>query len=64
MIKSPEMQKFYVRFRNQLEEVIEAEMQRNRKRFEAEAKEVRLPTKEEFGRESPRKVGLYPSMPA
>mgnify|MGYP006126640809 CR=1 FL=1 len=64
MIKSPEMQKFYVRFRNQLEEVIEAEMQRNRKRFEAEAKEVRLPTKAEFGRESPRKVGLYPSMPA
>jgi hypothetical protein len=53
MIKSPEMQRFYVKFRNELEEVAEAEMQRNRKRFAAEAKEVRPPQRVEFERESP-----------
>jgi len=63
MIKSPEMQRFYVKFRNELEEVAEAEMQRNRKRFAAEAKEVRPPQRVEVERESPKKASLYPSAP-
>ena len=57
------MQKFYLKFRNDLDLLIEEQMSINRKRFEAEAKEVRVPPKEEFESSSPRQMRMYPNMP-